>query len=72
MGISPYPTPRPMLYLFRSKLNCYTAQNAVNGSILLVDFDHGVHLAVSEMNNAQYLAYLLHDFNQFYALKGVR
>jgi hypothetical protein len=41
------PTPRPMLYLFRSKLNCYTAQNAITASILLVDFDHGVYLAAS-------------------------
>jgi hypothetical protein len=32
---------KPIPYLFRGKLNCYTDQKAVTQSILLVDFDHG-------------------------------
>lgn len=42
--------PKPMLYLFRSKIYCYTVMNAVTSSILLVDFDRRVALAVLEVN----------------------
>ena len=57
MDINLYPTPRPIPYLFRSKLDSYIAKNAVAQSILLVDFDRGVSLIVLGVKrcNAQLL-----------------
>jgi len=44
MAISQYIPFRPMPYLFRSKIDTYTTNNAVIQSTLLVDFDYRTYL----------------------------